>query len=110
MVKPLLTILSFTFVLQASAQTLGGSPVFNFLNLPNTPQLTALGGINISNITQDAGMSFNNPGLLKEDMHGQVNAVFNNMYAGIKHFNLLGAYTSKRWNTNFSAGIHYLNY
>lgn len=110
MLKPLFFTLLLISVIEAPAQTLGGSSVFNFLKLPNTPQLTALGGINISNITQDVGMSFHNPGLLKEDMHGHVNAVFNNMYAGIKHISLMGAYRSNRWNTNFAAGIHYLNY
>jgi hypothetical protein len=96
--------------IQLSGQTVGGSSVFNFLKLPNTTQLTALGGVNVSNISNDVGMAFNNPALLRETMHGQVNAVFNNMYAGIKHFHFSGAYTSEPWQTNFSAGIHYLNY
>ena len=91
-------------------QTIGGSSVFNFLKLPNTPQLTALGGLNISNITTDVGLTFNNPALLREEMHGQVNTVFNNMYAGIKNYHLSAAYTSSKLETNFSAGIHYLNY
>ena len=96
--------------IDVSAQTIGGSSVFNFLKLPNTPQLTALGGVNISNITNDVGLSFNNPALLKESMHGQLNTVFNNMYAGIKHYHLSGAFTSTAPAINFSAGIHYLNY
>ena len=92
------------------AQTIGGGSVFNFLKLPNTPQLTALGGVNVSNISNDAGLAFNNPALLRESMHGQVNMVFNSMYAGIKHYHLSGAYNSDKLATNFFAGIHYLNY
>jgi hypothetical protein len=95
---------------EVSAQTIGGSSVFNFLKLPNTTQLTALGGVNVSNISNDVGMAFNNPALLRESMHAQLNTVFNNMYAGIKHFHISGAYRSEKYQTNFSAGIHYLNY
>jgi hypothetical protein len=46
------------------AQTLGGSSVFNFLKLPHTPQLTALGGINVSHPSNDIGLAFNNPALV----------------------------------------------
>jgi hypothetical protein len=106
-------VLIITFLASRLAlvgQTIGGSSVFNFLNLPNTAQLTALGGVNISNLTNDVGLAFNNPALLREEMHGQVNTVFNNMYAGIKNFHVSGAYTASKLQTNFSAGIHYLNY
>ena len=94
----------------AKAQTLGGSSVFNFLNLPNTPQLTALGGINVSDISEDAGLSFNNPALLRESMHEQFSAVFNTMYAGIRNYHAMGAYSNKKLNTVFSAGVFYFNY
>src|SRR5687767_1237975 len=58
------------------AQTLGGNSVFNFLRLSNTPQLTALGGENISNQTDDIGMAFHSPSLLRETMHTQASFVF----------------------------------
>ena len=73
-----LLILVFLFILtRANAQTLGGNTVYNFLQLSNTPQLTALGGINISNQTADMGLAFNNPGLLRPTMHTQTAMVFN---------------------------------
>ena len=59
------------------AQTLGGSSVFNFLNLPATPQLSALGGINISNQSNDAGLTYANPALIRKEMHAQLSANFN---------------------------------
>ena len=74
-------ILLLFFSSRPDAQTLGGSSVFNFLKLPNTPQLTALGGVNVSQISNDVGLSFNNPALLKPGMHTQMNAVFNSFYA-----------------------------
>jgi hypothetical protein len=92
------------------AQTLGGSSVFNFLKLPNTPQLTSLGGINISQPSNDVGLAFNNPALLKPSMHSQMNAVFNNFYAGIKAYHLSLAYHHPKLKTDFSWGLHYFDY
>lgn len=92
------------------AQTLGGSSVFNFLNLPNTPQLTALGGINVSTLTQDVGLSFNNPALLRKNMHAQFTAVFNSMYAGIKNYHGMLGYYNEKIATSFAAGIFYFDY
>lgn len=92
------------------AQTIGGSSVFNFLKLPSTPQLTALGGVNVSQQTNDVGMVFNNPALLSSQMHTQMNAVFNDFYAGIKAYHLSLGYRSQPLNTNFAWGLHYFDY
>jgi hypothetical protein len=94
----------------SSAQTLGGNTVFNFLKLPNTPQLSALGGINVSQMSNDVGLAFNNPALLKPQMHAQMNAVFNGFYAGISSYNLSLAYHHQKLNTNFLGGLTYFNY
>ncbi len=98
------------FVSQLDAQTLGGSSVFNFLKLPNTPQLTALGGVNISQPSNDVGLAFNNPALLKPSMHTQMNAVFNDFYGGIKTYHLSLGYHHPKLNTNFSFGVQYFSY
>jgi hypothetical protein len=94
----------------ANSQTLGGNSVFNFLKLPNTPQLTGLGGINISQPSNDVGMAFNNPALLIPAMHTQMNAVFNSFYASVKTYHLSLGYRSEKLNTNFLWGVHYFNY
>src|SRR5436190_9536997 len=86
--------------LLATAQTLGGNSSYNFLKLPNTPQLSALGGVNVSNISNDAGMAFNNPSLLRQDLHGQLHVSFNNMYAGVKNYHAVFAYRYDKWKTN----------
>ena len=93
-----------------NAQTLGGNSVFNFLKLPNTPQLTSLGGINVSQSSNDIGLAFNNPALLKPEMHTQMNAVFNSFYAGIKDWHLSLGYHDQKLNTNFCWGLNYFNY
>jgi hypothetical protein len=99
------------FVLNAlHAQTIGGSTVFNFLTLPSTPQLTALGGVNFSQPSNDVGLAFNNPAQLKPSMHTQLNAVFNDYYAGITAYQLNVGYHAEKLNTNFSWGLHFINY
>ena len=92
------------------AQTIGGSSVFNFLKLPHTPQLTALGGINVSVPSNDVGLAFNNPSLLKKEMHTQMNAVFNNFYAGINAYHLSFGYRHEKLKTNFGWGLSYFDY
>ena len=92
------------------AQTIGGNTVFNFLKLSPTPQLTALGGVNISHTSNDVGLSFNNPALLKRQMHSQLNAVFNSYPAGISTYHLSLGYYQPVLKTNFSWGLHYFNY
>lgn len=103
-------ILLLLISIRSIAQTLGGNTVFNFLKVPHTPQLTALGGINVSQISNDVGLAFNNPAQLKPQMHSQMNAVFNNFYAGISSYHVSLGYHHQKLNTNFLWGINYFNY
>lgn len=92
------------------SQTLGGSTVFNFLKLSNTPQLTALGGINISNISRDIGLAFNNPALLRSNMHTQTHLSFNSLKGGVSNYHLMAGLYQEKLNTNFAVGVQYMNY
>lgn len=103
-------ILYSIFYIQGSCQTIGGSSVFNFLRLPNTPQLTALGGVNVSVSSNDVGLAFNNPALLNKEMHTQVNTVFNNFYAGVNAYHLSFGYRNEKLKTNFAGGLNYYDY
>ncbi|WEK38186.1 MAG: type IX secretion system protein PorQ [Candidatus Pseudobacter hemicellulosilyticus] len=93
-----------------NAQTLGGNSVFNFLRLSNTPQLSALGGINTTPQSNDIGMAWHTPSLLRPDMHTQVNAVFNILPGDIKSYHLMAGYHARDWGTSFALGVQYLNY
>lgn len=92
------------------SQTLGGNSVFNFLKSSNSPQLTALGGVNISQQTQDIGLSFHNPALLRPSMHKQSQAVFTAYPGSIRNYHLLSGYRVSKWQTNLALGINYFNY
>ena len=57
-----------TATLPLQAQTEGaGSSVFNFLNLPASSRLNALGGENVSLADNDISMAFINPALLTSE-------------------------------------------
>ncbi len=95
---------------QSGAQTLGGNTAFNFVNLSASPLLTSLGGVNTSYTSNDIGLAFYNPALLKPTMHTQMYAAFNDFYTGIKTYHLSMGYYHPAINTSFAYGIHYINY
>ncbi|MGZ3882413.1 MAG: type IX secretion system protein PorQ, partial [Flavisolibacter sp.] len=92
------------------AQTIGGSAAYNFMKLPATPLLTALGGVNTSYRTNDVGLAANNPALLNSSLHSQVGVSFNNFIAGIKTYSLTGAYEYEKWNTALGGHIYFVDY
>lgn len=110
MQRIMLSFIITSTILFTKGQTLGGNSTFNFLKLPNTPQLTGLGGINVSNLSNDIGMSFNNPSLLLPSMHTQLSTVFNSMYAGIKNYHMMFGYSFEKPQINIALGIQYMNY
>lgn len=69
-----------------------------------------MGGVNVSANSNDVGLAFNNPALLKKEMHTQMNAVFNSFYAGINAYHLSFAYRHERLKTNFAWGLTYFDY
>lgn len=93
-----------------SAQTLGGQTVFNFLRESNSPQLSALGGVNVSQENDDLSLAFMQPALLRDSMDRQMVANFNSQYAGISNYNLMLAYHQPRLNMNFALGAVYVDY
>jgi hypothetical protein len=110
MQRLIILLLSFFICIQSKSQTLGGNSVFSFLKLSNTPQLTALGGVNVSQNGDDVGLAFNNPSLLKPSMHTQLNTVFNSLYSGINSYHLSFGYRHEKLKTNFLYGLNFVNY
>jgi hypothetical protein len=92
------------------AQSIGGRTVYNFLEQANPAQVTALGGMNISTITSDAAIGFSMPSLLRPSHDQRMSASFQSIYGGIKNYQLFGVMYSKKYETTFSAGVHYFNY
>ena len=92
------------------AQTLGGQSVFGFLRESNGPQLSALGGVNLTNDQSDLSLAFMQPALLRDSMSGHMAANFNSLYAGIDEYNWMLAYHHQPSNLNFALGATYVDY
>jgi hypothetical protein len=105
------SLVFFVFlVLYGKSQTLGGDAAYNFLRTSASTQLTALGGVNVSNISKDVSLSWHNPALLRSGMNKQFSGNFNLFFAGIKNVHAQAAFHSKKMNTTFSGGVNYFNY
>ena len=94
----------------AFSQTLGGNAAYNFLKLPTSPLLTAMGGTNVSYNPKDVSLAANNPALLSEELNSQISASFNAFLGGIKTYALTGAYHSKALNTTLGGHLYYMDY
>lgn len=107
----LLLIISFLGTsLAAQAQSLGGATVFNFLKVPGTAQLTALGGVNVSQLGNDISMGMHQPAFYNEAMQGLYSFNFNSGPGGLKNYTVSGAGYHKRSKTMIAAGLQFLDY
>lgn len=105
---PLLLLLA-SFTSSMSAQ-IGGSKVYEFLNLPASARITALGGKHITVRDDDLAFAVANPALLNDSMHNQL--TFNHSF----HLSDIGqgfagyGRHSEKLKTSFLFGIQYINY
>lgn len=104
----LLILLLTSYFLQAQVQ--GGEHIFEFLRLPQSPHISALGGMVVSSPTNDLMMGTNNPALLRPEFHTSLGINYNMYYANTKVSNVLYAHHSKKLQTTFGVGLQYLNY
>ncbi len=88
---------------------LGGNNTYEFLNLPISARVTALGGNLISVRDNDLNVALTNPSLLSDSMNNNVALSFTNYIAGIKYGYVTIGKHFKRGG-NFSLGVNYLNY
>ena len=110
MYKTLLFLLFFIgFSSTASAQ-IGGSKIYEFLNLPASARITALGGKHITVRDDDLAFAVANPALLSDSMHNQLTFNHSFFIGDIgQGFAGYGRH-SKKLNTTFLFGIQYISY
>ena len=94
----------------AKAQVTGGQFAMEYLRLSQSPHITALGGINVSNPEKDVSLVTQNPALMRPGLHNELSLNYNAYYAGISVANLSYGYHVPKLNTSFALGIQYLNY
>ncbi len=98
----------FLFSLVGYSQP-GGNSTYQFLNLPISARVTALGGNLLSVKDNDLNVALLNPSLLSDSMNNNVALSFINYIAGTKYgYAAFGKHFKKAG--NFSAGVYYLDY
>lgn len=108
----LLTILIFALLPSKpiSAQTTAGNAIYNFLELPYSAKITALGGVNISSMSNDLGLAMYNPSLFNASMDKNIAVSVKPFFAGIQQYDFVNANYWKQKKITWSAGVHYINY
>ncbi len=108
--KYLITSIILCISYSISVAQIGGSSTYDFLNLPGSARISAIGGNNISiKDSTDIGIAFQNPALLHQQMDKAISFNYAPYLSDIsygyvafgKHFDDLGT---------FSIGLQYINY
>ena len=97
------------FVSDISAQ-IGGTEIFEFLNLPASARVSGLAGSAIAVLDDDINLSLENPALINPTNHKQI--TFNHSFhlAGIDHGYAAFGYHHKASEISFNGGIQYISY
>lgn len=87
---------------------LGGKSTFQFLNVPMDAHTAAIGGVTASNMSPEASLSTQNPGLLMDTMHNQAYVGYIPYFADVKA--TTAGYARKIGANMWSAHLNYINY
>lgn len=90
-----------------SAQ-IGGRHVYDFLNIPATARLAALGGTNVSILDEDLALSTQNPALANPEMHQRASFGFLNYLSDLRNGYGGYAHDAGKLGTLFG-GVQYLS-
>jgi len=89
---------------------IGGENAYEFLNVPQSARVTALGDYLINPVDDDVALAYGNPALLNEKTHRQIS--FNHIlhFSGINHGFFNYGHHIKKWDVNVHGGIKYISY
>ena len=107
--KPLILVVFIFTALCANAQ-IGGESTYEFLNLPNSARMAALGGNQIAiNDSSDLNVAYNNPALLHPEMDNNLLINYVSYFSDVKFGYASYAKDYGELGT-FALGMHYINY
>jgi hypothetical protein len=106
-----LLLLFFTFqTLVGVGQVTGGESIMQFLRLGRSAQVSAMGGMCVSNPSNDLMLSLVNPALLRPEFHNNL-GISNNFYLGSTNYsNVAYAWYNENKDITFSTAIGNMNY
>jgi hypothetical protein len=88
----------------------GGQNAYEFLNLPSSARITALGGHLPSVMDEDVTLAISNPASLNDKMHNRISFSHNFHFADIQNGYVAYGRNIKNWDINTHFGIQYMNY
>ena len=109
MTRILSTLLLLAGSLTLSAQV-GGISAYEFLNLPNSATVAAMGGHHIAVMDDDLSLATRNPALLNPLMHQRASLSHAFHPAGISNSSLAYGHHRADWKTTLQAGLQYTAY
>jgi hypothetical protein len=104
----ILSILLLAFNLNMSAQ-IGGTSTYQFLNLPNSPRVAAMGGNFVAIADNDLASGLNNPSLISSEMHNSISLNFVDYFSDINYGFASYSRTYDKLGS-FAATMQYINY
>lgn len=106
----LILIFVLTYSSNGLEAQIGGSSIFEFLELPISARISGLAGSAIAVLDDDLSIGLSNPALFNKQMHQQFS--FNHSFhlADIDHGYAGYGYHHEPWDISFSGGIQYIAY
>lgn len=106
----LITFLIFFSTSQVAYPQVGGTSTYQFLNLPNSSHVAALGGKVISLYENELSLTYYNPAALNNTMQRQLALNYIDYFTDINYGYVAYSPVFKKLKGNIAFGIHYLNY
>ena len=110
MMKQLTLIALFVIWLQGVVAQIGGKDTYEFLNLPASSRITALGGHLISVQDEDVTLALSNPAALNDKMHNRISFSHNFHFADIQNGYVGYGRKVSKWGLNTHVGVQYISY
>lgn len=105
----LLTLLLTVFCCPLTAQ-IGGISAYEFLNLPNSATVAAMGGHHMALRDDDLSLALRNPALLNREMSGTVALSHAFHLADISNSSLAYGLYREDWKMTFQGALQYVSY
>lgn len=103
-------LVSFLFTCSIALGQVGGRNTYEFLNLPVSPKISALGGKNITLYNADPTSAISNPANINYLMDKQLSVNYMNYLADVNYGTASYAYLLDRRTQVLQASITYINY
>ncbi len=104
-----IVIVLILFLTSMSGQ-IGGRSVYEFINLPSSSRVTALGGSLITVADDDVALGFQNPALITDSMRHNLTFNHSFLFAGTSHGTFNYGLRIPKTNLDAHLGVKYISY